>query len=176
MHEVIVANNGGDNFRRIVELRRQGSLGPLLGYPRSCQNSSPTLTLLVVHLYNQLGLVVVPWPFYTSDISDVKIGHICLYHVCTCAILAWLTNSSHRGCSSHTYCGHSLYCIRYIWCKDKAHLTTPRNTRVQYWQSWPIHPTGGYSSHILWPHLGFTSNVSCKLVLEAARFSWRWQW
>ena len=55
-----MANNGGDNVRRIGELRRQGSLGPLLRYPRSCQNSSPTLTLLVVHLYNQLGLVVVP--------------------------------------------------------------------------------------------------------------------
>ena len=162
MHEVIVANNGGDNVRRIGELRRQGSLGPLLGYPRSCQNSSPTLTLLVVHLYNQLGLVVVPWPFYTSDISDVKIGHIWPYqvmHMCNIGMT-----------------GHSLHCIRYIWCKDKAHLTTPRNTRVQYWQSWPIHPTGGYSSHILWPHLGFTSNVSSKLVLEAARFSWRWQW
>ena len=46
MHEVIVANNGGDNVRRIGELRRQGSLGPLLGYPRSCQNSSPALPLL----------------------------------------------------------------------------------------------------------------------------------
>ena len=81
VHEVIIANNGGDNVRRIGELRCQGSLGPLLGYPRSCQNSFPTLTLLVVHLYNQLGLVVVPWPFYTSDISDVKIGHIWPYHV-----------------------------------------------------------------------------------------------
>ena len=46
VHEVIVANNGGDNFRRIGELRRQTSLGPLLRYPRSCQNSSPALPLL----------------------------------------------------------------------------------------------------------------------------------
>ena len=71
-----MANNGGDNFRRIGELRRQGSLGPLLRYPRSCQNSSPALTLAVVHLYAHFGLVVAPKPFYTLDISDVKIKYV----------------------------------------------------------------------------------------------------
>ena len=66
VHEVIVANNGGDNFRRIGKLRRQGSLGPLLRYPRSCQNSSPALTLAVVHLYahsrlHKLWYVLISW-------------------------------------------------------------------------------------------------------------------